>query len=128
MASYVKFELEDGTVVYVESTDTPKGASGFPLGTRGDHPSEQAAVSFEKSIQSVRKMAAALIKEMREGFVQSPDEVQVNFGLKASGEIGSLIVARGGMEANYNVMLRWASEEKKAATKAKEAKEDKASE
>lgn len=129
MASYVKFELEDGTVVYVESTDVPKGASGFPLGTRGDHPSEQNSVSFEKSIESVRKMASAMISELREGFVQAPDEVQVNFGLKASGEIGSLIVARGGMEANYNVMLRWSSEEKKAASRAKESKEeDKASE
>lgn len=126
MASYVKFELEDGTIVYVESTDVPKGASGFPLGTKGEHPSEQAAVSFEKAIESVRKMASSLIKEMREGFVQAPDEVQVNFGLKASGEIGSLIVARGGMEANYNVMLRWGSEE--AAEKAKAAKEEKAAE
>ena len=126
MASYVKFELEDGTVVYVETTDSPKGASGFPLGARGDHPSEQASVSFEKSIQSVRKMAASLIKEMREGFTQSPDEIQVNFGLKASAEIGSLIVARGGMESNYNVMLRWSSEEKKEDGQAETSKDDKA--
>jgi hypothetical protein len=112
MASYVKFELEDGTIVYVESTDSPKGASGFPLTSRGESPTELPAVPFQQSIQSVRKMAAAVMDEMRGGFTQVPDEVQVNFGLKASAEIGGLVVARGGMEANYNVMLRWSSKEK----------------
>lgn len=114
MASYVKFELEDGSIVYVETTDTPKGSSGFPLAGRGEHPSEQASVSFEGSIQSVRKMAAALVREMRDGFTQPPDEMQVNFGLKASAEVGSLVIARGGVESNYNVMLRWRKQEEPA--------------
>lgn len=117
MASYMKFELEDGTIVFVESTDSPKGASGFPLTTR-ELSAEQTAVSFEKSIQSVRKMAAAVMQEMQAGFTQPPEEMQVNFGLKASAEIGSLVVARGGAESNFNVMLRWSN--KKAEEKDKE--------
>ena len=107
--AYVKFELEDGTAVYIESADSPKGSSGLIPGMRGDA-SDQAALSFEKSVTAVRKMAATMITSMREGFVEQPEEVQINFGLKASGELGSLVVARGGMEANYNVMLRWRSE------------------
>lgn len=124
MGSYVKFELEDGSVVYIESTDTPKGNSGFPLADRGAHPSEQPSIQFEKSIQSVRKMASALVREMRDGFVQPPDEVQVNFGLKASAEVGSLVIARGGVESNYNVMLRWRKQEDKAAADKAEGKEE----
>lgn len=121
MASYVKFELEDGTVVFIESTDVPKGASGFPLTNKGEHPHEQESVSFEGTIQSVRKMAAALVKEMRSGFSEMPEEVQVNFGLKASAEVGGLVVARGGMEANYNIMLRWGKEKEEAAQEAPSA-------
>jgi len=117
MASFVKFALEDGTVVYIESTDTPKGSSGFPLSSRGEHPSELSAISFEQSIQSVRKMAEAMVHEMREGFVQQPDEMQINFGLKASAEVSGLVVARGGPESNYNVMLRWRQKEDKAEKK-----------
>jgi hypothetical protein len=117
MASFVKFELEDGTIVFVETTDTPKGGSGFPLSSRGEHPSEQSAISFEKSIQSVRKMAAAMVQEMRDGFTEQPDEMQINFGMKASGEVGALVVSRGGTETNYNVMLRWRKKEEKSEKK-----------
>ncbi len=107
--AYVKFELEDGTAVYIESGETHKGSSGLIPGMRGDA-ADQAAISFEKSFTAVRKMASTMISGLREGFVEQPEEVQINFGLKASGELGNLVVARGGMEANYNVMLRWRSE------------------
>ena len=126
MASYVKFELEDGTVVYMEAADVPRGSSGFPLTNRADNPTEQPSVSFETSIQSVRKMAAVMVQEMRAGFAQPPDEVQMNFGLKASAEVGGLVVARGGAESNYNVMLRWSTKNKdKDKDKDKDKKDEK---
>ena len=132
MASYVKFELEDGTIVYMEATDVPRGSSGFPLTTRADNPTEQTSVSFENSIQSVRKMAAVMVQEMRSGFTQPPDEVQMNFGLKASAEVGGLVVARGGAESNYNVMLRWSTKnkdkDKDIAKEKQDEKTDKGSE
>lgn len=123
--AYVKFELEDGTVVYIESADSPKGSSGLIPGMRGDA-SDQAALSFEKSVTAVRKMAATMINSMREGFAEQPEEVQINFGLKASGELGSLVVSRGGMEANYNVSLRWRSEKAEKDEKQDEKEQEKA--
>jgi hypothetical protein len=107
MASYVKFELEDGTIVYVESTDTPKGAGGFIPSRGAEQAVEQAAVSFDQSVQTIRKMATSLMQNLQAGLTEQPEEVGINFGLKASAELGSLIVSRGGMEANYNVSLRW---------------------
>jgi hypothetical protein len=112
MATYVKFELEDGTVVYFESTDVAKGSSGLLPAHRGDA-AGQGALSFEKSVESISKMAAALVQNLREGHSEQPEEVQVNFGLKASGDVGGLIVSRGGAESNYNVMLRWRKPEEK---------------
>ena len=123
--AYVKFELEDGTAVYIESADSPKGSSGLIPGMRGDA-SDQAALSFEKSVSAVRKMASTMISNLREGFVEQPEEVQINFGLKASGELGSLVVARGGMEANYNISLRWRSEKAEKDEKQDEKEQEKA--
>jgi hypothetical protein len=105
MATYIKFELEDGTAVYMETTDVAKGSSGLLPSTRGT--TEQASISFEKSVDAVRKMAVAMLNNLREGFTEQPEEVQINFGLKGSAELGNLVVARSGMESNYNVMLRW---------------------
>ncbi len=111
MASYLKFELEDGTIVYLETIEAPKGSGGLiPASREGS--AEKAALSFEKSFNSVRKMAATMLKDLREGFTQEPEEVSITFGLKASAELGNLIVARGGMDANYGVTLRWRNEKK----------------
>jgi hypothetical protein len=106
----MKFKLEDGTTVYIESADSPRGSSGLLPGGKGEHGDHQA-VSFDHSITAVRKMAAALINNLRKDQAQEPDEIQINFGLKASGEVDGLVVARGSMEANFNVMLRWRSDE-----------------
>jgi len=43
----------------------------------------------------------------RGGIMVKPDEVEITFGLKASGELGSLVIAKAGVEANYSVKLTW---------------------
>jgi hypothetical protein len=42
-----------------------------------------------------------------------PDEMEVSFSLKASGELGNIAIGKAGAEANYTVTLRWRKEEKK---------------
>ncbi len=125
MASYVKFELDDGTIVYVESTDTPRGSSGLiPPGRAAEQAADQSAISFDKSVQTIRKMATSLMQNLQTGFEEQPEEVGINFGLKASSDLSGLVVARGGMEANFNVSLRWRQkdEEDKKGGNEKEAR------
>ncbi len=127
MASYVKFELEDGTIVYIETTESPRGSSGLIPAGKGDHAAEQANLSFDKSVETIQKMAAVMIGSMREGYTEPPSEISVNFGLKASADLGTLIVSRGGMEANFNVALRWHKDKDngKGEKEPEEAKEEK---
>jgi hypothetical protein len=123
--AYVKFELNDGTFVFIEASDQPRGASGLLPPSKGDHPSTLEVVSFDDSISAVRKMAEAMVEQMREKFQGPPDEVQINFGLKASAEVGGIIVSRGGMESNFNVMLRWGNRNKKNDPTDEEEEEEK---
>jgi hypothetical protein len=109
MATYVKFQLEDGTVVYIESTDVPKGSSGL-IPTSRDH-IEQAVTSFDQSVLGIRKMTTALVQNMRSSFDEQPEELALSFGIKASADLSNLVVARGGGEANFNVSLRWRHKE-----------------
>ena len=127
MASYVKFELDDGTIVYVKSTDIPKGSSGLIPGSR-EH-AAQADVSFDQSVATIRKMAVALMQNLRSGFPEQPEELGVSFGIKASAELANLVVARGGVEFNFNVSLRWRNKEKdKDKDKENDKKEEKKTE
>ncbi|NLG95860.1 MAG: hypothetical protein GX491_00715 [Chloroflexi bacterium] len=109
MASYVKFQLDDGTEIFFETTETPRGSSSLIPSASSKETAHEGG-SFQESIESLRKMASVMVRELRDRFEKEPDEMQFNFGLKASGELGSLIVSRGGQDANFNVMLRWRSD------------------
>jgi hypothetical protein len=38
------------------------------------------------------------------------DEVELSFGIMVTGEVGDFAVAKIGMEANYEVTLKWKKE------------------
>lgn len=110
MSSYVKFVLDDETAIYLEAAETHKG-SGSLIPSRGEPGgNDPTNLSFEQSVDSVQKMAVMLINGLRNGFVEKPSEIAVSFGLKASAELESLVVARAGMDANFNISLRWHKE------------------
>ena len=113
MSKYVEFPLEGGGSVLIESPDEqPKSTSGF---SRGDSPkdvAEKAVQSLDQSFESVRQSAGLLVNKLR-GLSAPPDELEINFSLKASGELGNIAIGKAGAEANYTVTLRWRKEEKK---------------
>jgi len=106
MATYVKFRLEDGTDVYIESADSPRGASGL-IPSRSTQGGEHEEIAFAEALAPVQKMAAAMMESFRNGFSEKPSEVNITFGLKASNEVNTLVVTRAGVDVNYNVSLRW---------------------
>ncbi len=108
---YMTFTLEDGTEVYIEAMDAPKSSASLIPSSRGEEDTEKQAHSFEASLDGVRKMAGSLVKKMREGLADQPSEVEVTFGLKASGEVGGFLVARAAVDANYAVTLKWKPKE-----------------
>jgi hypothetical protein len=108
MSRYVKFELPDGSTVIMESdereTDIVKAGGGEVL--------KEASERFEQATDNARKAALVILEKLRSGLADKPDEVEITFGLKASGELGNLVVAKAGVEASYSVTLKW----KKAET------------
>ena len=104
MAKYVEFPLEGGGSIYIEASDEiGRGSAGF---VRDESASHKAATSFDDSLEAIRRSADLLVSKLR-GLSTPPDELQVNFSLKASGELGGLMIAKTGTDANFSVMLKW---------------------
>lgn len=104
--AYLTFTLDDGTLVHIEAADVQKTAPGLiPAGRGGE--GDKTPLPFEEKIGGVRKMAAALMKQFREGFDDQPSDIDISFGMKASGELGGILVSRAGGEASFSVTLRW---------------------
>jgi hypothetical protein len=70
----------------------------------------QAKATFEEGLETIRHNAKVFIKKVRD-MPDPPDEVEVAFGLKATGEMGNFAVAKAGAEANYTVKLTWKREQ-----------------
>ncbi len=105
MSRYVEFTLPDGSSVILES-DEREG--GIVRAGRGDT-LERARATFEQAAESARKAALVVLAKVSD-MSERPDEVEITFGLKASGELGSMVVAKAGLEANYSVKLTWKKE------------------
>jgi hypothetical protein len=99
----VEFPLDGGGSVFIES-DEPELAGTVRVG-RADGVPEKAKQTFEQSLETVRTVAGALLAKVDE-LSDRPDELEIEFGIKLSGEIGA-ILASAKAEANYAVTMTW---------------------
>ena len=119
MSKYVEFQLEGGGTILIEAEDDNKVTGGFVRSGAADaakETAEQARQSFDSAIENVRKSANLLVTKLRD-LSEPPDEMEVTFSLKASGELGNIAVGKARAEANYSVTLKWKKEEEKEKEK-----------
>ncbi len=110
MAQYIEFPLENGGSVVIETADEPHKSGFAAVGAAGNHESaEQAHQSFDQSMENIRKSADLLTQKLHT-LTLPPDEMTVTFCLKASSELGALMVGKLGVDSNYNVTLKWRKE------------------
>ena len=110
---YLKFELEDGTAVFIESSDPNRNSPGLiPSSHLAESDGEKIALSFEKQIDGVRKTAAVLMKQFREGFSEQPSDIDITFAIKASAEVGGFVIGRAGSDSSFSISLHWREREK----------------
>lgn len=109
MTPYIQFQTEDGGIILVEVEEAEAYQPGVVKAGLREWTGEavaQASATFEEGLEVVRRNAAAFIKKLR-GLSDPPDEIEVTFGLKATGELGNFAVAKAGAEASYTVKLKW---------------------
>jgi len=112
MKHLIEFPLEDGTSLLVEVDESEE--EGLTRVSRHDPGViERAQQTFEKSLDRVRPAAQYILEKLRT-LHDSPDEIEVEFGLKLSAGSG-VILAAG--EANYTVKLKWAKEKPQVTAK-----------
>jgi hypothetical protein len=108
MKRLVEFPSESGEPILVEVEDV--GLTGETR--RGLSPSavvERAQTSFEDALEKAKPMATGLVGKLRaigDAAGNSPDEVQVEFGIVLSAEVGAVLAAASA-GANYKVTMTW---------------------
>jgi hypothetical protein len=99
----ISFPLEAGGNVLIE-TEAEAGTAV----TRGLRPSEvieTVGTSFEAALAVIGPLAVAVANKFR-NFADAPEEVEVEFGLKFTGQAGAFI-ASVGTEAQFQIKMVW---------------------
>jgi len=111
MKRLIEFPLEAGGSIVIE-VDEPEPEGGVVRVARPGEVAEQARETFEAALERLKPASNAIIGKLR-SLSDPPDEVVVEFGLKMNAQIGAVVIASAGAEANYKVTLTWKREPRK---------------
>lgn len=102
MKSVLQVPTDSGSCIPVEVETIDDGRmSSFTPGSVV----EQAAITFEESLEPIRQMITSLVTGLAKPFA-STDTVEVTFGLKFSAKLGVLVAQSDG-EASLAIKLSW---------------------
>ncbi|MEI8131903.1 MAG: CU044_2847 family protein [Leptolinea sp.] len=110
MKRLIEFPLEDGGTILVEVDEFESEFGSVPV-AREDEIVVKANQTFEHALETIQPVARTVVKKFRI-MPDTPDEVQVAFGVKLSAEAGALIASTG-VEANFTITLKWRKDTKK---------------
>jgi hypothetical protein len=112
MPNYREYILEDESTLLIEVDETDISIAGNPREYRGGEKSASRKIGenlhLDEAMSSIKKGVLGLKKTFEDA---SADEVEITFGLKASGEMGNFLVAKSNMEGSFQVKLVWKKHE-----------------
>ncbi|WP_417914540.1 CU044_2847 family protein [Candidatus Electronema sp. JM] len=104
MKKLIEFEL-DGQPVYVEGEVSE--AEGMQLISHsGDSGPIRADARFAEAVARIKPAAEVVLNAFRE--MNTPDEINLEFGLKFNAKTG-VIIASADSEATFKVSLKWSN-------------------
>ena len=110
MDTYIEFKTASGSVlIEVDPASLPKSAKVSKVSPDSVVPSQvivKATAQLGDAFDVVKDTAQAFVAKV-ELMAVKPDSVEVEFGLKVTGEAGVFAIAKAGAEANFRVKLQW---------------------
>lgn len=112
---YLEFETNDGGQILIEvdrvDVASPSGVQKAGLrDRRAEGTLVRAQAGFEEVLRAAVDRSVSALADAIGSLEQVPAEVELTFGLKATGEIGNIAIAKAGGEANFTVRLSWRPE------------------
>ena len=109
--AYMSFSSDDGSSILVEVSvdeiEPPTAVVKAGLGDRLRGATAAARDSLDHALTTaIRTNTQAFLRAV-DALPEAPDQIEIAFTLKATGELSNLAVGKLGGEANYSVTLTW---------------------
>ena len=114
MANYFTIETSSGEIEI--ETDDVMPDSGVGRTGLSEKVASTAQATLTQAFDIIRTTAQAFMAELK-GATELPDEMELSFGVKASGDVGNFVIAKATAEANFSVKMKWTSKQFSSATR-----------
>ena len=104
MTHVALYTTADGSEVAVQVSDADTGGVTF-RGGGGGALVERTQQNLDEVLAHARPAVASLLRQLRD-VEDAPDELEVEFGIQVSLEVGAFI-ATADSSANFRVTMRW---------------------
>ena len=108
MAKLVKLAEHSG--IYIEVDDLLPSMSGVAKAGLHDaitRTAAEAGSALKEALKAAINANVSFFKEAISDLAERPDQVELSFGLKISGDLVNVIITKIGAEANYALKLSW---------------------
>jgi hypothetical protein len=112
MKQLVEFPLESGGSVIVQ-VDEDNPAIGLERAANAGEIVARAGQTLESALSGIRPAIDSIFSRFKD-LVDSPDQIELEFGIKLNTQVG-LLITSGSSEANMVVRLQWNSSTPKEA-------------
>ena len=101
----LKFGLDDGTEIYVESNELL--STGITKTSRKNRDNIiEADEKFETLIEKIKPVSNLIMNSLKD--FNTPNDIELSFGVKFGGKAG-IIFASVDSEATFNLKLKWSN-------------------
>lgn len=109
MTKFIEFDTTDGAGVLVEVDEKyiPSGIAKAGLKDIADKTISRAQKLFEEAITSAIRLNVETFYGAIRELPHPPTDVEISFGLKATGELTNFAISKIGAEANYTIKVTW---------------------
>ena len=105
---FIEYKLDENTTILVQAPEgfEPRGPVKAVAGN--EEGITRSSKTFQQAMEPVHQGALWMLEKLHD---LQADEVELKFGLVTTGELGNFAIGKVGVEANYEVTLKWAKKE-----------------
>jgi Trypsin-co-occurring domain 1 len=112
MAAYLRFQSGEATIlVEMDDSHPVSGEQEAGLGQWARDRAAAAAAAtqagFEEAVRQAINLSIPAFLSAADALDRPPNDIEVAFGLKATGEVGNLAVGKAASECNFQIKMAW---------------------
>jgi hypothetical protein len=106
MSQIIPIELEDGTVIYMETSEDGRQPGEPKRGLIPTEPQKQVAQHFQEIQKTVRAYTAYTLAAFKNLVIAEVSEVNLEFGVKVNVTSGIPFIASGTADCNVKISVK----------------------